>query len=435
MSARETQERGQTMAGREVASIETSEERLQRARSMEAVGRLVSGISHDLGDILTIVASTSDRVGEMLLVERPDLREELEDLQSAAQRGIEMVGRLSAFSCRGKRRLRPLDLASVVDAAVEMLKALLPEGWSLAVESSPDGDYRILGSAPEIQRILLNLTSNARDAMPDGGTVTIRLHGSNAGSPVRLVVSDTGVGMDASTRARAFDPFFTTKGSGGSTGLGLTVVHELVHQQGGIVALKSDRHQGTDVQLSFPPLRDSTRSPDSSDSGSNSSIGAEDDEGAGRKESTRGSRFVRRSEPGSAAGGPDSVEDRSHARVLLVEDDEMVRRTAKRVLERSDVDVVPLSDGAEALEFLKDAGGRVTVIIADLQMPRVGGRELYLRAREGGYRGPFVITSGHIDSDVEALLETDAGLSSLAKPWTVAGLVATVEECVRAGRL
>jgi CheY-like chemotaxis protein len=250
------------------------------------------------------------------------------------------------------------------------------------------------------EQILFNLAANARDAMPDGGVLrfeTSRVHlteeqrhacgALRAGEHVCLAVDDTGIGMDATTRARMFEPFFTTKPAGQGTGLGLATVYGLVQQHGGGIDVHSEPGKGTRFRIYFPIAT----------------------EPATATRRVAGEVEVR--------GGSETV--------LVVEDDHQLRRSAKRILEEAGYQVLTAADGLEALEALRQTTG-IRLVFSDLVMPRLGGRALYDAARREGYTVPFLFASGYAASDRAAGLDPSVPL--LHKPWTTSDLLGRLRE-------
>jgi CheY-like chemotaxis protein len=245
--------------------------------------------------------------------------------------------------------------------------------------------------------------TNARDAMPHGGVLRIetaqaappeeeRAAAGVADAPawVCLAVEDTGVGMDDATRARMFEPFFTTKPAGKGTGLGMATVYGLVKQHGGLVHVDSTPGRGTRVRAYFPASVDAALPPSARDSGGH-----------------------------AAVGGSETI--------LVVEDEDDVRRAAKRILEQAGYQVLTAADGQEALDVLRQPGS-IQLILSDLVMPRLGGRALYDAARREGKSTPFLFASGYSPDDGRGNPPTDLGVPLLHKPWTAADLLARVRE-------
>jgi len=255
------------------------------------------------------------------------------------------------------------------------------------------------------EQILFNLATNARDAMPNGGVLVIETRRveitqeqhvawgtRRAGEHVCLMASDTGIGMDQDTRTHMFEPFFTTKPAGKGTGLGLATVYGLVKQHGGGVEVESEPGKGTRFRIYVPTT----------------------DEPAARARSLVRERAIR--------GGRETI--------LLVEDDDQLRRSAKRILEDAGYQVVTAADGLEALEALRHTDG-IKLVFSDLVMPRLGGRALYDAARREGRDVPFLFASGY--SDPDRAMSPDPSTPLLRKPWTGADLLGKVRDILDRG--
>ncbi|MEO5798990.1 MAG: MHYT domain-containing protein [Gemmatimonadales bacterium] len=376
-------------------------DQLRQAQKMEAIGQLTGGIAHDLNNILTVILANSDLLAEGLPVEQDELRQDVLDLQGAAGRGAEMVRKLLAFSRREMVNLRPLALGRLCEEWKSTLSRLLPATIRVVVETEAELPG-VLGDAGAIEQIILNLATNARDAMPQGGLLVIRTTSSlldeewcatqGWGEPGRYVcvsVGDTGEGIDAANLARVFDPFFTTKPQGVGTGLGLSMVYGLMRQHEGYVNIYSEARQGTTVRLYFPAIV--------------------------------------QPEEGSAAvaevplrGGTETI--------LVADDEESIRRSATRVLERFGYQVFTAADGEEALERIAELGDALDLVISDVVMPQMGGRELYRALRRDQIDVAFMYTSGYAAREVHESIELEPDVPFLHKPWAMSDLLTKVRE-------
>ena len=241
------------------------EAQLQQAQKMEAVGRMTAGIAHDFNNVLAVILGSSQMLRDTLApLPGPHLAD-LEELRHAAQRGSDMVKKLLGYSRSAELRLAATDLAQLVESQRGTLRHLVPPRIEIAVRAEP-GSVSLVDSGA-VEQMLINLVTNARDAIAEQGVIRIRVGTTVVDQPtaswlppgtyVRLSVADDGVGMDSATRARVFEPFFTTKGHGAGTGLGLAMVYGLAKQQGGFVDVQSAPGQGTTVSLFFPRLAQS----------------------------------------------------------------------------------------------------------------------------------------------------------------------------------
>ena len=373
------------------------EEQLRQSQKMEAIGQLTGGIAHDFNNLLTIILANAQLVAKALPAGHADANADLRDVMSAALRGRVMVKELLGFARRSRLELQSVHLGGLIGDLSGFLRRILPADVEIVTASEEDlPDVRADVHATE--QILFNLVTNARDAMPDGGVLRIetrRVHltedqrqawGSvRAGEHVCLSVGDTGVGMDEETRTHMFEPFFTTKPAGKGTGLGLSTVYGLVKQHGGGIDVDSEPGKGTRFRIYFP--------------------------------TADGVAAVVRPLPGVAEvrGGLETI--------LVVEDDDQLRRSVKRILEAAGYQIVTAADGLEALEALRQTTG-VRLVFSDLVMPRLGGRALYDAARREGHTTPFLFASGYSDPDRAASLDPSVPL--LHKPWTEEDLLGRI---------
>jgi CheY-like chemotaxis protein len=375
---------------------------------MDAVGRLTGGIAHDFNNILTAIASFTEFAIRALPGEHAAV-DDLAQVRGAVQRAAGLIRQLLAFSRQQVMQPVVLNLSDVVRNLVPMLRRLIPE--SVALHSFLDPELWPIRADPvQIEQILVNLVVNARDAMPDGGTLTITTsqatldesyirdgHRDAAiGDYAVLSVSDSGIGMDAATKARVFEPFFTTKAAGKGTGLGLSTVYGIVKQNGGSIWLYSEPGRGTTVKIFL------------------------------RRQDQPDERRV-------AASTPARVDSRP-AVILLVEDDDLVRTAALRALSRSGHRVLEAVDGEAALSALAREREPVDLVITDLVMPRLGGRELGERLRTMGNAAAILYMSGYTGDAVTQRAMLDEGAEFLEKPFTPDQLLQRVDEILRSHR-
>ena len=373
------------------------EEQLRQSQKLEAIGQLTGGIAHDFNNLLTIILANAQLLAKAIPATLEHAHADLRDVTSAALRGRVMVKELLGFARRSRLELQPVSLDGLVRDLSGFLRRILPADVEIVTHDGADlPDVR--ADVHAVEQIVFNLATNARDAMPDGGVLRIetsQVHlaeeqrqacgAVRAGAHVCLAVDDTGVGMDAATRARMFEPFFTTKAPGKGTGLGLATVYGLVKQHGGGIEVDSEPGKGTRFRIYFP-LAEAAAAP-------------------------------ARPQPGEpeARGGSETV--------LVVEDDDQLRRSAKRILEDAGYQVVTAADGLEALEALRQTAG-VRLVFSDLVMPRLGGRALYDAARREGVTIPFLFASGYSDPDRGGSL--DPALPLMHKPWMATDLLGRI---------
>jgi two-component system, cell cycle sensor histidine kinase and response regulator CckA len=356
---------------RDVTEMKALEEQFREAQKMEAVGRLAGGVAHDFNNILGVVIGYGEIVSRRLVSDDP-LRSKMEQILKAAKRAAALTRQLLAFSRQQVLQPRILDLNAVVSEMDDLLRRLIGEDVTLVMTAGP-GLGSVEADQGQIQQVIMNLAVNARDAMPDGGQLRIetknvdvdqeqaaRLPLMNPGPYVMLVMTDTGLGMDADTRAHIFDPFFTTKELGKGTGLGLSSVYGIVQQSGGNIYVDSELGVGTSFRIYLPRVASAPLP------------------GADRKRpSMRGSETV-----------------------LLVEDEAGLRDLLQEALEGSGYRVLVARDGIEALQVVAGYTGPIHLMVTDVIMPGVSGRKAAdeIKATRPGMNVLYI--SGYADDAV-----------------------------------
>jgi len=387
---------------RDVTDSRQMEAQLRQAQKMEAIGMLTGGMAHDFNNLLTVVLANADLVLDALPPEMEELRDEVGQMIQAATRGTEMVRKLLAFSRRETLERRPVSLEAVMAETQALLVRLLPSNIEMIVDATPDLPG-ILADPGAVQHMLLNLATNARDAMTSGGTLSMRgafvpamemADGSTA-PMVTVTVDDTGRGMDDDVLAHLFEPFFTTKAPGEGTGLGMAMIYGLVQQHEGTIAVRSAVGHGTTVTIGLP--------------------------------------LAEMSVPNATPRSAMVIRDGATETILLVEDEEMVRRAGRRILEKHGYRVLQAADGAEAMMLLRSRGAEIALVVSDVVMPRMGGRELYASLRHEGFLMPFLYTSGYTDRMSSDSVELDPTVPVLPKPWTWTELTASVRTALDEG--
>jgi two-component system, cell cycle sensor histidine kinase and response regulator CckA len=381
------------------AALRALEHELAQARKLEAVGRLAGGVAHDLNNLLSPILGNAALALEALGPDDP-AREPLQDILEAAERARRVTQRLLAFGRKQRLAPEPLDVSEVVSGLRPLLGDLAGGGIPVALEVAA-GLPAVRADRSQLELVLLNLVANARDAMPGGGRLGIsaaaealdpaaaRFLGVAPGRYVVVAVSDTGVGMDDATRVRLFEPFFTTKPPGKGTGLGLASVHGIVQQHGGAVAVRTAPGEGATFRVLLPVA-----------------------EGAP-----------------APVPAPEVPAPRGHETVLLAEDDPGVRRYAVAALAQLGYDVLVAASGEEALRVAAAHDGPIHVLLSDLVMPGLSGRELRRRLDAARPGIPTLFMSGYAG---ESLADTATPL--LAKPFTPADLGRALRKVLDAGR-
>ena len=389
----------------EAAERRWLESQLRQAQKLETIGQLAGGIAHDFNNILAVILANSELLAGAIPPERTDLLISVRKVQEAARGGASMVKGLLGFSRRAELNFRTIDLRDVVADLSQMVRPILPDNVEVRIVPPPE-QCPVWADSGALQQVLLNLVTNARDAMAQGGTLTIEV----AAAPTKgaypdgvpwgdaqayycVAVSDTGVGMDQATVERVFEPFFTTKAPGTGTGLGMAMVYGLTKQHGGFVHVYSEPGIWTTVKV-YLPVSPEAASSETAEAG-------------------------RRDEP---VGGSETI--------LLVEDKEELRNTTRRVLERLGYTVIEAADGEEALKLNRDQRDRIDLILSDVLMPRLGGPALYqaVHATDPGTR--FLFTSGYTESDIGQRSLLEPGVLFVAKPWTISELARQVRKAL-----
>jgi PAS domain S-box-containing protein len=377
------------------------EDELRQAQKMEAVGQLAGGVAHDFNNLLTVITGRSALLLGRLEADDP-LRRSVEQIQKTADRAAALTRQLLAFSRKQVLQRKVLDLNTAVADMSAMLRRLIGEDIDLLLTPGP-GAGHVNADPGQLEQVLLNLAVNARDAMPGGGTLGVETDNVRleAGPPDRpdalppgpyavLRVIDTGVGMDAATQARIFEPFFTTKEKGKGTGLGLSMVHGVVRQHGGAIRVRSVPGGGTTFEIYLPQV-----------------------EAPGQTSGTE------ETSPGPATG---------RETILLVEDEEDVRALAREVLERQGYTMLEAADGVQALQRYESEGDRIDLILTDVVMPRMSGRELVDRVQLTRPTMRVLYMSGYTEDAIVRHGVLESSMRLLSKPFRPIDLIQKVRE-------
>jgi len=382
-----------------LSEIHEPEPERRRGERMEALGHLAVGIAHDFNNLLTVILGYSELLTNQL-GGNESTREIVAEIQKAGVQAERLTQKLLAFARHQALEPKVLDLAAVVADCEKMVSRLIGDDIALAMSLPPTLGAVKLDPA-QLQQILMNLVVNARDAMPRGGKLRIEVGqvtigessprvGENVrpGDYVLLRVKDSGVGMSAATRMRIFEPFFTTKEPGKGTGLGLATVDEIVRELHGFIDVESELGRGSTFTVCLPQVQEPITMDVKND---------------------------------------DRKAPLGHEVVLLVDDEESVRRFAGQVLESCGYTVLEASDGRRALEIVKSHAGGIDLLVSDMAMPGLDGKQLAEYLRRQNPRLKVLFVSGH-PSDV-ALDNIDLGrFAFLQKPFTVSSLARTVRE-------
>ncbi|QZD68556.1 PAS domain-containing sensor histidine kinase [Pseudomonas sp. 3-2] len=377
-------------------ALEKTREALFQAQKVQAIGQLSGGIAHDFNNLLTVILGNLEivrkRVGD-----DPKVSRLLENATQGALRGVSLTQRMLAFARRQELKTEPVDIAKLVQGITGLLRSSLGPGIRIETQF-PEDLQAVLADSNQLELAVLNLATNARDAMPEGGSVTISAEPEvvieqndstlAAGRYVCLRVTDTGEGMDADTLASATDPFFTTKGLGKGTGLGLSMVHGFIEQLGGRFILKSIKGQGTTAELWLPVALDGVAT--------------------------------------QSSGTMVSTVTVPRLSVLVVDDDSLVRTSTVLLLEDLGHRVISASSGTHALELF-DQGEVIDLMITDMAMPHMSGAQLAHAVRLLKPDLPIILATGF----AERLEGFAAGFPRLSKPFNQMNLVTIIAQTMK----
>jgi PAS domain S-box-containing protein len=387
----------------DVTERRTLEQQLRQSQKMEAVGRLAGGIAHDFNNLLMVISGYSEFLLDRLGPD-PTLRSPAQEIASAAGRATSLTRQLLAFSRKQMMAPKILDLNGIVTENLKMLTRVIGEDIDLVMVPAA-GLGAIRADAGQIEQVIMNLAVNARDAMPSGGKLTIetsnitidedyaRFHAPlRQGDYVMLTISDTGLGMDAETQSHIFEPFFTTKGLKG-TGLGLSTVYGIIKQSGGYIWVYSEPGKGTTFKIYLPRVAERAESLQQVAAATDATV----------------------AEPGTET-------------ILLVEDEANLRYLARQFLEKQGYRVIEAADGAVAMQIAVAHEGVIHLLLTDVIMPGMNGRELAQRMSELRPNTKVLYMSGYTENVIGHNGTLDAGIRLLQKPFTLRDLKSRVRE-------
>lgn len=392
---------GRVWSFRDVTERRVTEDQLRQAQKMESVGRLAGGIAHDFNNLLVPIIGCAEmallRLDDMKhSAESIGIRKEIEEIRKAATQAADLTRQILAFGRKQVLDMKLLDLNALITEMQNMLRHLASDRVQVQIEvDTPPAP--VVGDRSQIERIIVNLAANARDAMPDGGTMTITVaaatltdkeapSGLSAGEYVTLRVADTGDGIAESARERMFEPFFTTKSTAKGTGLGLATVHGIVQQHRGAIIARNAPSHGAVFDVYFP--RADIPRPDKQDP------------------------IARRSRPGKEV-------------ILVVEDDEMVCRMAREMLERKGYEVLSANNSEDAIALVEQRDGDIDLLLTDVVMPGMNGRELASTLRKSMSNLRVLFMSGYADDT--GFGSMDQWSEFLQKPFSMESLSAKLK--------
>jgi len=376
------------------------EDQFRQAQKMEAVGRLAGGVAHDFNNLLMVIGGYAEVILAELDLSHP-LHEKGRAIQLAADRATTLTRQLLAFSRKQLLELKVVDVNAIVQDMERLLRPLIGETIELVTVLTHEAAHT-RADAGQLEQVLMNLVVNAKDAMPTGGILAIRTqttvvdenhrrgqHFIRPGNYVMLSVSDSGMGMDRETQSRIFEPFFTTKEKGKGTGLGLSTVYGIVKQTGGYVMVQSEIGRGTTFQIYLPLVEE-----------------------AAEKHSV--------SAPDTALGGTETI--------LLVEDEESVRELVRDTLAAKGYQVIDADNGESGLAAAVAHNGKIELVITDVVMPGMGGRELVKQLTQSRPATKVLYLSGYTEDAIVSDGSIEKGTAFLQKPFTLQNLSRKVRE-------
>ena len=388
---------------RDITKEKHLEEELTQIQKLESIGTLASGIAHDFNNILGIILGYSSLI-ERIADDPEKLSQSVQSINAAVQRGASLVKQILTFARKADVIFGPIDVNVMIKEIVKMLRETFPKTIEMSLQLDRDLPF-IIADATQLHQVLLNIGVNARDAMPIGGILSFKTEiakGSslrNAFSDVQdadyahIIITDTGVGMDNTTRAHIFDPFFTTKEKGKGTGLGLSVVYGVMKNHNGFIDVQSEPGKGTTFNLYFPIPEESAH---------------------------RTGRTVEDSE--NIRGGTETI--------LVVEDEEALLRMSKRILEGKGYHVLTAVDGLEALALYRKHKDEIALVVTDVGLPKMSGDQLFFELKKVNPSVRVVLVSGYIDPGIKSEIFKAGVHDFVQKPYDPDEVLKKVRESI-----
>ena len=425
---------GFVVTARDVTARQDLEEKLRQSQKMEVLGRMASGVAHDFNNLLTVIRVSADLL-RCEAAEDGGTLELVDDIDAATDRAAALTAHLLTFSRRRHAAPVLLQPAALLRDAVPLLRRLTGDSVTVDIVISDDVEHAcVLGEAIRVEQVLINLVSNARDAMPDGGTVRIsaatvvltesvthRFGVIGAGSYITLTVEDSGYGMNDDVLGHLFDPFYTTKPQGRGTGLGLSIVYGAVHEARGTITVSSEPGQGSRLTVYWPRAGCTTTPSSLRAQGAEPEVAILDpltpDVAFPPRTTTLAAPIASSgAEESRATTGGDTAPVIAGGRILLVDDEESVRRVLAKQLGVSGYIVITAESGQAALEFLRNAAADIRAVVSDVRMPDMTGIELVETMLAEQLDFPVLLISGQLDSELPRSWPDGAMVQFLAKP-------------------